>query len=283
MPDKMPAYDASLLLTLQSKSECLTDAFRDYEKQAYIELLEEPNLAVLEVAGRDSAAAAVVAAKSGEFSAFLPTIAYTSTEYGDWMQAIRCAEFIRERIDGVKIYPTIAIGSAELWRAINGRYMSRIINQYGAYSPCPGCHLYLHLIRIPIAWQTAAKTVISGERISHDGAVKINQTRSVLDIYRQVLDRANIELLMPIENISDGALVRELIGEAWEEGDRQLGCVFSSNYKNEADEIIVDENAIIRFLEEFSVPFANRVIEHWVQGRTIDYDKIAKKIAEETR
>ncbi|MCF8037391.1 MAG: hypothetical protein K9K62_11005, partial [Desulfobacteraceae bacterium] len=45
----------------------------------------------------------------------------------------------------------------------------------GHYTPCTGCHLYLHAVRIPLARMLGNVPIIGGERESHSGKVKVNQ------------------------------------------------------------------------------------------------------------
>jgi hypothetical protein len=60
------------------------------------ELKETEGLAIVEIAGRDSIAAALEAASKRDFKAFLPTIAYTGTEFGDWETPFKKTDVLKE-------------------------------------------------------------------------------------------------------------------------------------------------------------------------------------------
>ena len=54
--------------------------------------------------------------------------------------------------------------------------MSELISRYQFFTPCIGCHFYLHASRIPLSLLLGRIPVVAGERETHDGAIKVNQT-----------------------------------------------------------------------------------------------------------
>lgn len=220
-------------------------------------LMRTRGLAVAEIAGRDSVAAALAAAREGRIRALLPTVAYTGTEHGSWQTTFRKIGLLKRKLAplGVRTAPPLVMGWPDLWRRLCGLPMSEIIESYGFYSPCIACHLYLHALRIPLARLLECSLLIGGERESHDGRIKINQIGPALDAYAAFTAGFGIELLLPLRLVSSGSEVEALIGEPWEEGGEQVECVLSGNYRGAGKSRFSGDN-VARFLRDFAVPAA---------------------------
>ncbi len=140
------------------------------------EFRKQSGLAIIEMAGRDSVAAAIKSVKEEGFTDLLPTYVYTGTEFGSWASVPEAVARMKKQLPAnVKVHDLLVFGSPGFWQALNGRYAGELLNKYGFYTPCIGCHLYLHSTRIPLAVLLGNKPVITGERESHDGRIKINQ------------------------------------------------------------------------------------------------------------
>lgn len=238
-------------------------------------------LAIAEIAGRDSVAALLAAVEDGHLEAVIPTAVYTGTEYGDWSVLFGTVEKLREALARTStrlIGDLQLLGSPRLWAALNGRYMRRLSREFGFCAPCIGCHLYVHLVRVPLAWAVGAGNIVSGERESHDGRVKINQTGAALDAYSRVLRSADLELSLPIRSMASGADVEALAGAGWEEGDRQLRCVLSKNYEDSDGTVSIRDEAMGDFLEHFVVPVGKAVVEAWRVSDSVDFDSAVASI-----
>jgi hypothetical protein len=252
------AVQKKLLEILASKPE-MVDRFPSWmlppaRKRA---LRKDRGLAIVEVAGRDSVAAALAAAREGRIRTLLPTVAYTGTEHGSWQTPFDKIALLRKKLasSGVRMMPPLVMGWPELWRRLCGRPMTRLIETYGFYSPCIACHLYFHALRIPLARLTGCTLLIGGERESHDGRIKINQIGPALDVYAEFTAGFGVELLLPLRRVSSGREVEALIGEPWDEGRDQLGCVLSGNYRG-AETSTFSGESTARFLRDFAVPEA---------------------------
>ncbi len=238
------------------------------------------HLAFVEIAGRDSVAAAVKAVEKWGFTDLIPTYAYTGTEFGTWKSVEEAIERLERRLPSTKIHPMLVLGSPRFWHALNGRFIDELVARYGFYMPCVGCHIYLHSVRIPLAILLGRIPIISGEREQHDGAVKINQVSEALNSYEKLSNKFGIRLLMPLRNISEGEKITDLLGFQWDQGDEQLGCVLSSNYKRSNGEITLSKVQVKTYLDHFAYPLAEKITESYVRGRTPDHLKIAKAILE---
>ena len=160
----MPTYDTMLKEAYLEKRECVVDfpqwllspsQIRDYK--------EIPGLAIVEMAGRDSVAAAIRAAEAGKYTDFIPTYVYTGTEFGNWQSVLDALDRLSKRLPEIRVHELMAFGSARFWQALNGRFMTELISRYRFFTPCIGCHFYLHAARIPLARLLGEVPVIAGE------------------------------------------------------------------------------------------------------------------------
>jgi hypothetical protein len=227
------------------------------------EIRRMENVAIAEIAGRDSIAAAIRACEMRPIKAIIPTVAYTGTEYGNWVTPFEKIKILRDKVQlrNIKVFDLIVIGSPKFWWTLCGRYSTHLSRQFNFYSQCVGCHLYFHAIRIPLARILQVNLVIGGERELHDGKIKINQIKAALDTYQNFLGKFNVELFLPLRSIKSGKEVETIIGETWDEGDQQLECVLSKNYLEADGTVSLHEEAIIRYFSEFALKKTEEVIK----------------------
>ncbi len=236
--------------------------------------------AIVEVAGRDSIAAAVRAAAEGGFDLFLPAIAYTGTEVGEWEVPFEKVRLLRRLVEArgaeVEVLAPVVLGAPALWHVLGGRYATALIKRFGFYTPCLGCHLYLHALRVPLARALGCANVVAGERERHDGRVKVNQLGVALDAYARLLADFAVELTLPLRHVAAGPEVEKLAGTDWREGAGQMFCVLRGNYKSPSGAVSYDELAVTRFFADFAVPVAARALHAYLEGRRPDYENLAE-------
>jgi hypothetical protein len=235
-------------------------------------------LAMVEIAGRDSVAAAVQAVMEEGFTDLLPTYVYTGTEHGNWSSVAAAVRRLADRLPQVRIHSLLVMGSPRFWQALNGRFLNELIARYGFMSPCIGCHLYLHSVRIPLSMSLGSIPIISGERESHDGVLKINQTSEVLTCYEAIALEFEVRLMFPLRRISDGGRIRDLLGLSWEEGEEQLGCVLSGNYRALNGGVSVTAAEALAYLETFAIPVTREIVAAYAGGHIPDHTKIANHV-----
>jgi hypothetical protein len=235
-------------------------------------------LAIVEIAGRDSVAAAMEAVKQEGFTDLLPTYAYTGTEYGAWSSVGDAVKRLVERLPQIRVHPLLVIGSPRFWQALNGRFMSELIAAYGVFSPCIGCHLYLHSVRIPLAVSLGRIPIISGERERHDGTIKINQIGEALSRYEALAAEFGVRLVLPLRHILEGHRIGEILGIPWEEGKEQLGCVLSGNYRGVDWSVSMTGGEVVRYLDGFACPATRKIIAAYAKGQVPDHLKIAARV-----
>lgn len=238
-------------------------------------------VAIVEIAGRDSIAAAVAAVREYGFSELVPTIAFTGTEIGDRQAPMRAVGTLERLLEGrVRVREPIALSDPALWTAMNARPAAEIQRRFGVYSPCLACHLYLHLLRVPLAWSNDNAPIVSGERNSHDGRIKLSQTAGSLAATGRVLAYAGVELLLPVQHL-DGAQIAELVGDHWDSGNT-LGCQLSGNYVNFDGTVTYDEAGYERFLAGFYEPVGRAVIDAYraerAGGPATDFQAVVRSV-----
>lgn len=221
------------------------------------------SIAIAEIAGRDSVAAAVAATRGRGFTQLLPTIALTGTETGNMEAPLRAVEVLEAILgDSVEVLEAVFVQDQSLWSAMNARFASVIQERYSICSPCLSCHLYMHLLRAPLAWELGNIPVIAGERDTHDGRIKLSQTTASIDAAARVLAHGGIELIQPIRDGS-GDDVARLVGGNWDEGGEQLGCLLSGNYVAPDGSVTYDEAGYSRYIDEFFEPVGKAVLDAW--------------------
>lgn len=246
------------------------------EKLAEYEKMQD--LAIVEMAGRDSVAAAISAVVRYGYANLLPVYAYTGTEHGPWNSVEQAVQRLASRLPEVRVHPLLALGSPGFWRALNGRLISECLEAFGHYTPCPGCHLYLHAVRIPLARRLGNVPIIAGERKSHSGMVKINQVGEALDFYSNFIKTYDIDLKLPLADTAEGKEIEKILQMPWQRGKDQLLCCLSGNYKNCKGQTAVDTEPVMRYFNEFAGPAARRIINAYLGNQIPDHEQISKQV-----
>ena len=242
-----------------------------------------PDLVIAAIAGRDSVAATVAACREEGFSAVLPTVVLTGTEYGDPDAPLAAVGLLRELLHGeADVLDPTRFGSPALWAALNGRFAAEIAERYGLGSPCLACHLYVHLMRVPLSWALGSVPVVTGERDTHDGRLKLSQTSASIDAETRVLAHAGVELLAPVRE-RPTAEIDVLVGGRWTGQDDGWACVHVDNYVRLDGSIRLDTERYLRYVGEFLEPCGIAVVDSWRaggEGSTPDYAAIVRGVLE---
>ncbi|SCZ76221.1 hypothetical protein [Acidaminobacter hydrogenoformans] len=233
------------------------------------------NAWVGEFSGRDSVAAIMAAFEDEACDFVLPVASFAGTEFGDTRDLLenhsRLKAAVEARYGEMKTLGDLVFYSDPyLWGIINGRHVAQLNRQFGFYSPCIGCHAYFHLIRLPFA-RRLGHVIISGERESHDGRVKLNQLPLVLDFLASVIEAEGVRLLQPIRTLKDGAVVENLIGWDWKEGVNHPACTFSGNYMLADGSVQYDPVQLKAYLQDYLAPIHKVVAE--ALGLGFEYDR----------
>jgi len=235
--------------------------------------------AIVEIAGRDSFAAAIKFSRENAVDTIYPTFAHTGTEFGDMEDVRRNVELLRRQLNkesGTGVDDLTELADYRLWRALNGRFISILIQKYGFYTPCIGCHLYVHLVRLPLTQKLGVNTLIAGEREYHEAGQKLNQTKCAIDAYKKVLESVGVDIVFPVRHLKDSSELMEYADWLWEEGGNQPQCVLSGNYRGAAGiDSGIDPEKQERFAEEFIVSVGKELASKIVKGDD-DYIEIVE-------
>ena len=272
----MSSYSSRLKELFLNKTECIIDLPEWLLPPEKIEAYRAmPRLAIVEIAGRDSVAAAVKSVEEEGFTDLLPTYVYTGTEHGSWESVERAVGRLSSRLPEVQIHDLVVLGSPDYWHALNGRFISELSSRYLFCTPCVGCHLYLHTVRIPLSVRLGKIPIVAGERENHDGSIKVNQIGVALDIYQRIAGDFGVPLLLPLRQITEGTAITEILGFEWYAGKEQLGCVLSGNYRGLGGNVETTAGQVKTYLKEFAKPCAEKIIESYVSGHIPDHLGIA--------
>jgi len=141
--------------------------------------------------------------------------------------------------------------------------------------------LYLHAARIPLAAKLGNIPIISGERESHSGMVKINQTAEALDFYLAFAGQFSISLLFPLRHISSGDDIERILQMPWKRGKEQVGCALSGNYRLLDDAIPISSSGLHDFFQDFAGPAAKDIITVYLSGIVPDHSAVARQVLHE--
>lgn len=259
----------------------LIDSFDMILSPSEIDMLRNtPNLAIGEVAGQDSVAAIIKAAERDDIESVLPVAMYTGTLHGNWEIIQKTTAYIKSEVkrrSNKHVYRLALMGSPKLWNALNGRFMKVIFDKFTFFSPCLGCHLYFHSIVIPLAKKIDCDRVIAGERESHEGKIKLNQTAVAINAYVSLLKSFGIELILPLRYIQDNAEIVSIVGKEWNDED-QLSCVLSGNYKSVDGSVRYIEAQSYDFFHRYAVPVVTEIIKGILDKKELDYSRVAGNI-----
>lgn len=191
------------------------------------------------LAGRDSVAAVLKTIRSREFSAIVPIIISVPIEYGDHGLRLETVKKLRkyseeqfDQYNSIVTHPII-VNDVGLWGKINsGSNLLEIQKKYNAYTPCIGCHLYVHAIRCHLSKDLGLKYVISGDRKSHSDIIKLNQLSNVLDTFQSFVKEAYDTILsFPLKDIKNAKDIDDILklDSSYFTEIRDLNCHFGKS------------------------------------------------------
>jgi hypothetical protein len=249
-------------------------------KKLLIQLPEDTVIG--EFSGRDSAAAIIKAFESSDINHILPIASFAPVEYGNLESLKENYEQLAHRVSDLygsskKLYPLVFYSNPDLWSVINGRYLALIIKKYEYYSPCIGCHLYFHLLRMPLALKLGKK-IISGERENHDGKIKVNQLSACLTMYQKILSHFDVALLMPLRNVEKGSEIEKLLGWDWQEGTDHPDCAYKGNYRAINGQAVYEQEQVENFLNNYLYPLGVHLGKLLLQNEDIDKNALLKSL-----
>lgn len=222
---------------------------------------------VQEIAGRDSVAAFKrFLDRNNAYDYVVLSVAFSPVEFGDLRHPLKAIEIARSLAAQKGIEVLISVSkSAYLWKELVSENLIENSNKYGFFSPCIGCHLYLHILRGFLATITGAEIVVSGERLYHGDKIKVNQALPCITAYAQVLKSIGVDLVFPVMDLKEEKSILELLPEKWAEGKGQMECLFSGTSKLTADRYDELRTSIERYLSEHLIPSGTEILKRFVK------------------
>lgn len=239
------------------------------------ELSGVKNIAIAEISGRDSIAAALKFIMDGGGDDILPVADDIPPQYGDFNEAFSPVFWLRKKAEeyGARVHSLIFIKEHELYKTLVAKYMREVISHYGFYTPCIPCHMYFHTIRAPLVKALGGSKIIGGERDSHDGRIKPSQIPMAIDYYKKAVRELGSRLVLPLRHIVN---TKEIISFTYEE-DTQLSCMFKELHGDLSQSIMQNTGKLRRFLEEFVMPINLKLIRALTTDENADIPKLANE------
>lgn len=244
-----------------------------------VESREKSNKRILvEIAGKDSVAAILPVLKRKNVSEIICIGINHQGFYGNKSEPYEHYIQIKQLL--FQEYPTVKwefyyLDVSNLFNSVIIRPMAIIQKHFHHYSPCPPCHLFFHMIRIPILDHLGIDILVSGERSAHENKLKLNQIPEVLDLFARFLSEHGKILCQPLKNVSQDEAIFEFLGDSWQNA-QPYKCIFSGNYFDENNQIFHDIPELLKALKEFYFPLYTKIVHyikqhkkepqsHWIQ------------------
>jgi hypothetical protein len=219
---------------------------------------------VAEMAGKDSIAAIIKYATENKGSFILPTIVRIPPEEDRYESLFEYYEYLKDHISslGSHMYTPIILDGEEYWWELNKPILD-IMTRYNFYTPCIACHALLHSMRIPIALKYGRK-IITGERLSHNGKVKINQNQLVLDIFDDMLSSYGIEIVRPIMNEENTDSIQSIVNDFHKiygiNDPKYIKCHIGGNFPISCESDL-SKYKIEEYCNDFLLPMLDKIIK----------------------
>ncbi len=191
--------------------------------------------------------------------AFMPTISYTGTEWGEWSSTGREHRLLKKTIEKeFKIYvtPPVLLGAPRCWWALNGRFQHELTTRFGFCSVCYGCRIYSLALRIPLCKLIDSSLIVSGSS-SHKTSQKTYNSSQSAEYCSRFLSSFGIELHTPKESFIKNS-------------ESSVSCVFRENYIA-ADGSYQKPSKLSQYFENFAIPAMARIVSKALAGSDIDY------------
>lgn len=237
---------------------------------------------VSEIAGKDSIAATLLFVQNNTGCEIVPSIVFTRTEYGNinsYYDSVRFLHTCAES-EGIMFHTTATSSNELLWNALCVKNQFDISRKFGFYTPCIMCHLFAHLLRIPILMNNNAAGIITGERVFHNSTIKANQHNYVLSCFSSIFENVGIQIIRPVYSIVDDSEIdgiikdRTVISEA-----NSVKCVLSGNFNGNLFADPEMEQKLRLFVDDYVYPVGKSVAESIIEGA--DLSKIYQIIEKE--
>jgi hypothetical protein len=261
---------------LAEKPDCLGELRDTIIPLEQIEALKKiPRLVMGEIRGVGSLVSVYDAIDKSSVDAFLPTICYTGTEYGEWKTLFSQLNTFKKEIEKtLQIYclDPVLVGSPVFWWALNGRFIFELLNRFKFYSPCLGCRLYSYAVRIPLCKQLNCRMIIGAITPCNGSFTAINESHQVMYYCKALLSNFGINLMYnELDKKTPSDIEPKVYYKATGTSDTCCRCILRENYLrlNKVQEKELPDNK--NYFEQFAIPAAAKIISRALAGKTADY------------
>lgn len=137
------------------------------------------------------------------------------------------------------------------------------------------CHLYAHLLRIPVLKQKNGVGIITEERFSHNGKIKANQHPLTLQCFNNIFLSYQINLVQPLIDISDTEMIdKEIYDYKYINNANDVKCILSGNLNGFSFSKVESLKMLQFFLEDFIKPVSAYVLNSFISNESLDYKNL---------
>ena len=229
-------------------------------------------------AGRDSIAACIKILNDENIGTIIPVGDIVPSRYGDSDSYSQnwdaLAQLIEEKHPHVELKPWFIIDGQDFWKTMNERYVDQILERYGWFTPCIGCHFHFYAMRSVLVDLLGKENTIltSGEKRLHsNGKRKANQTDAAVEGYRRFSREHGVEHRFPIHDMDSEEDMKKLIGGKWKEGGSQMSCIHSGNDRDTDGQLKYTDEQISQMMNDYVLPMGKKYVELEIDMENQDY------------
>jgi hypothetical protein len=230
-----------------------------------------PRLAVGEICGIESIPVVQSVLERTSIDAFLPTIVYTGTEYGNWHVLLAKLSSLKKVVEkSLRIYclDPVILGAPSFWWALNGRFLCELKKRFNFYSPCLGCRLYSLAVRVPFCKQIGCMMVISGIISRRSEEYAINPSEEVMHYCKTLLSSFGINLIKSEDE--KNSIEQVMASVSSDISNICSSCIFKDNYQMLSSFLReLPDNK--KYFEQFAIPAAAKIISRALAGKKNNY------------
>ncbi len=232
---------------------------------------------IAEISGKDSVAAVHKFIQEAKVDKIIPTIVKIGTEYGDNCSFLNSVSYLKECAKEYNIIfgETVLLHDEKLWNSICIKPQYKLQKKFGFFTPCIMCHLFAHLLRIPILLKYKGYGIITGERFSHEGKLKVNQHPLTIKCFNSLFNKYKISLIQPLINIADTNIVdKEIEDYALLSHVNDVKCILSDNLEDFS--LLTDDNLfqLQEYLDKYIYPIGDYILGSFLGQFPICYDSL---------
>lgn len=236
------------------------------------ELQTIPRVAVGEIPGSGDFRPLYEILEQHRPNAFVPTLAYTGTEYGSWSSFYSACKKLKKHIQrDLNIYciDPVMLGAPSFWKALNATFREILWSRFGLNCFCLGCRVYACALRIPLCKRIGSEIFLFWQR-GQFGGCNYPAESEIFHYCRLFMAGFGIEVVQVKNNVSSKH------GSDHDQKDNSdsvsefLECVFAQDFRKR-DETLQPCGSTVKFFESYAMPAVARIISKTLAGIQVNY------------